>query len=641
MAEFTIVKGGQEYLVKNVNNEQEAVAKFKAHIGGGAETPKPQSELGPFLGALPFAQTGEQIAKTGSPQYTTQGPEGYSRLGSDIATGAGAVAAGVGAGAAGAPLLPVLGGLGGGALAGAGANWLMEKTGAAPGLRRGAESIRGATIPKILREPETQSVPLNFLLQMAGAATPGGVAALGAESLPLLASGYAGAKGAVLGSKAPGMAGSALSRGSQMSQAARDLIKYGGEPTAAAMTGGQLAKTAEFSARTNPLLQLLGTFKGKDLANAQAAQKFAESNFGSDIQQGVRPAIGETMRGLLDELAGRRAAKYEPAVTALEQAKGFPNYSKSLLTQLEQAADSLNVTDSAKKAFINSAKESLKGKNTPLAVDKALTDIRIKFSEKLPSTDRTVLNQLDRDFGSMMGELKKANYNALNKIQPGLGDEIAQAKGEYAGASEVISPMAKVMKARGSKPEAIMADILNQGSEGIQNLMAELTPSEKAAFQREFSRFILEESKGSAGPSGAKIKSALATRYKDISPVVGGKGVTDLGRLADMMEAAKIGELYTQNPSGSAVTGMGGLQLGALLNPETAKALGAKTALVDIPYGYAGAPIAKGAMALKGMAGKMLGKGTQGVSPTLRAAIEAAQKKGGALQAIGQTVNAR
>jgi hypothetical protein len=577
-----------------------------------ASMPQAQEANEPsFASFLPFGATGERLAQGKGFGYD-EGAEGASRAAGDIATGAGAIGAGAAAGAAGAPIAPVLGaGLAGAGLAGL-VGYGAEKMGITPALKSASEKMRQDLLPKILTEPQTQSVPANFALQLLGMATPVGQASLALESLPLAAQFAAGAKGAKMGAGAINRLGQMAE--AKVPQAVLDLEKYGGKPTPAA-SGGALAKTLEFSARSNPLMQMIDNlgFKGADEANMAAAQKFAEGKFGSDIKMGVRPAIGETMRGLLNELAGRRAAKYEPAVEALSQAKGFPNYSNTLLKAVEGAAESLNVTGSAKKAFLSAAKESLKGANTPMKVDKALTDIRIKFADKLKGvTDKRALDQLDRDFGSMSQALKRANYDALNKIQPGLGDEIAQAKGEYAGASQVIAPMAKVMKARGQKPEAIMGDILNQGSEGIKAMMAELTPSEKVAFQKDFARFILEESKkGDKGPSAATIKTMLGGRYKDIAPVIGGEGITNLTRLAEMMEAAKLGELYSQNPSGSGSTIAKFGQLGALFDP-TFTAQGpmlAKTAFIDAPYALAGGPVMKALGATKKTVGKLAGGG--------------------------------
>lgn len=580
--------------------------------------PQPQQEDEGFLhtlaGFLPGVQTKRAF------EGDTTGSEKASAIAGDVAGLAGLGAA-VGAGAAagmGAPKIAA--GVGAPILAGAGAQYLLKKTGAEPALREAAQGIRGTKVPgdviaaagRLLtnRPAKGDNILLNFIGQALQEASPTGAVANVTEMLPMLATSAVMGKAAKM-APSPAKLGSKMVAAAEPSRAIQDIEKYGGEVTPAA-SGGRIAKTLEFSARSNPLTAWM--FKEKDAANIAAAQKFAESNFGADIKQGVRPAIGESMKGLLDELAGRRQAKYQPAVEALERAGGFPGYAKGLLQELSKQADTLNVTPSAKKAFMSAAIESLKGANTPLKVDKALSDIRIKFSQKLPVQDQQALTQLDRDFGVLMGSLRGENYKTLNKLSPGLGDMLAEAKGEYADASKVISPMSKVMRSRTQKPEAIMGDVLSQGSEGIKALMEDLSPSEREAFQREFSRFVLEESKGKEGPSGKQIKNLLTKKFKDIAPIVGGKGVENLNRLADMMEAAKAGELYTQNPSGSATTALGQAHLAGLgagaFSPEVLTAMLAKTA-VDVPYALVGRGVQKAAGLLKRGVGKVLG----GVKP--------------------------
>lgn len=567
-----------------------------------------------LAGFLPGVQTKRAF------EGDTSGAEKAGAIAGDIGGLAGMGAA-VGAGAAAGMSAPELAvGVGVPLVAGAGAQYLLKKTGAEPALRKAAGTIRETKVPgdviaaagRLLtnRPAKGDNILLNFIGQALQEASPTGVAANLTEMLPMLATSAVMGKAAKM-APSPAKMGSRMVAAAEPSRAIQDIEKYGGQPTPAA-SGGRMAKTLEFSARSNPLTAWM--FKEKDAANIAAAQKFAESQFGSDIQQGIRPAIGESMKGLLDELAGRRQAKYQPAVEALEKAGGFPGYAKGLLQELSKQADALNVTPSAKKAFMSAAIESLKGKNTPLKVDKALSDIRIKFSQKIPVQDQQALTQLDRDFGVLMNSLRGENYKTLNKLSPGLGDMLAEAKGEYADASKVISPLSKVMRSRTQKPEAIMGDVLSQGSEGIKALLEDLTPSEKQAFQKEFARFVLEESKGAQGPSGKQIKNLLTKKFKDIAPIVGGKGIENLNRLADMMEAAKAGELYTQNPSGSATTALGQAHLAGLgagaFSPEVLTAMLGKTA-IDVPYALAGRGIQKAANLFKKGVGKALG----GVKP--------------------------
>lgn len=646
MPEFTLVKGGQEYVVRNVNNEWEAVEKFNRMIGGRApKTQQPKQEDEGFLhtlaGFLPGVQTKRAF------EGDTTGAEKASAVAGDIGSLAGMGAA-VGAGAAAGMSAPELAvGIGAPLVAGAGAQYLLKKTGAEPALRETAGKIRETKVPgdviaaagRLLtnRPSQGDNILLNFLGQALQEASPTGAVANVTEMLPMLATSAVMGKAAKM-APSPARMGSRMVAAAEPSRAIQDIEKYGGQPTPAA-SGGRMAKTLEFSARSNPLTAWM--FKDKDAANIAAAQKFAESEFGPDIKMGVRPAIGETMKGLLDELAGRRQAKYQPAVEALEKAGGFPGYAKGLLQELSKQADALNVTPSSKKAFMSAAIESLKGQNTPLKVDKALSDIRIKFSQKLPVQDQQALTQLDRDFGVLMNSLRGENYKTLNKLSPGLGDMLAEAKGEYADASKVISPMSKVMRSRTQKPEAIMGDILSQGSEGVKALLDDLTPSERQAFQKEFARFILEESKGAQGPSGKQIKNLLTKKFKDIAPIVGGKGIENLNRLADMMEAAKAGELYTQNPSGSASGALGSahlLGLGAgTVNPATLATILAKTG-VDVAYPLLGRGVQKAAGLLKRGIGKALGgvePGKKIAGPTsselpsiLLKAIEESRQKG-------------
>lgn len=554
-----------------------------------ASKPTPMSTGRALAENTPFGPTMLRKQDTGS--FYGKGVEGAAQGLGDVGTAAGLGAAGMALGAA-----PVALGVGAGALVGAG----LEKTGVSPWLREKGQQIReGGEVP------QDPSVLKNFLKML-----PREAAATGVEMVPAVTSGLLsglGMKGLVKGAS--------KIKPSTMPQAITDIEGYGGKAMPSA-TGSGVAKIFEGSARTNPLLK--GRYAKIDTQNLEAARKFAQERFGEDITTPVNVGIGKKMGETLGSMAERRSADYKPALEALKSAKGFPGFKKMLVSSVDQIADEANVTGSASKAFKTSLQEALNESGpSPVKLDKALTDVRIKFANKFSTADQAVLGQVERDFDVLMGGLKdryyqgldniSSNLDASGKIQKGsLGSMLREAKADYRDASQAINPLNKIISSRHAKPEAVMGDVLKSGSEGVKTLVESMSPAEKTAFRKEAARYILEKSKNKNGDiSAASIETALGKDFKDILPILFGEGeeLGNITRLKDMMKASRIAELSAQNPPSSGtflveqaqgpIGGMAAAGFGQL--PTYLKAMAAKTLLADVPYTFAGRTAQTGA----------------------------------------------
>lgn len=407
--------------------------------------------------------------------------------------------------------------------------------------------------------------------------------------------------------------------------ASRALTAAGGNPTAAqsmkpGSVGQNVASVLETMGRTNPLLS--GTYSAIDQANANAVAAQARNAFGADIldpQSGIQ--TGNSLKAQLGQMADARAAAYGPVLADLKNAPGFPNYGKFLLSNLSDAVNNGNrtVTDSAKNAFMQAAQAALKGKTTPEAVDKALTDIQIRFASKFPGITGAPLNQLEGDFGYMMGQLKNAHYQALNnlstEILPAgsviggtLGDDLRAAKGDYADASKAMDPLSKALAARADAPELVGQSILNSGSQAVQRLVE--GSQNPAAIQRDLARSILETAKAppDSAISGRSLASAL-NKYRNVLPALGQSG-EDLINLAKVAKAAGQQDVGVINPSRTAITDLQVKHLG-----PWALAAGVPEAV----YAKAGVPLVNAVRGIGATAPATIAEGAQGTNKALQA----------------------
>lgn len=151
--------------------------------------------------------------------------EGF-KTAENVAKGAaliGGVGAPIAAIAGGAASLPILGGLAGAAGAGLAANYAMEKTGAAPWLRQTGQRLKDQAY-----QPETRSVPLNFILGMgAQAINPAALLGNVLETAPQLAEAYAATKGGAFGGQLGAAGLRAVPQGAEPQALARTLTKAG------------------------------------------------------------------------------------------------------------------------------------------------------------------------------------------------------------------------------------------------------------------------------------------------------------------------------------------------------------------------------------------------------------------------------
>ncbi len=379
---------------------------------------------------------------------------------------------------------------------------------------------------------------------------------------------------------------------------AQTLTAFGGKPTLAQSLptsgiengiGKALGAYETVGARTNPLL--LGKFNTIDQANAGAVKNLAETNFGGDILQPESTVnTGNSLKNTLSDLAAKRSAAYQPTVDALAEAKGFPNYGNSLIKGLGETIDNgpRTVLDDTKEAFIDAADKALSGKTDPMDVDKALTGLRLKFAQKFAGINDPVVNgQIQGDFGYMMGKLKDAHYDALNRLSgsvdeagnsvPGtLGDDIRAAKGDYAEASQAMNPLVKAVQSKGLAPEKIGPAVLNAGSGAVL-----------PETQEDLARTILESAKGPEGNiSAAKLGSALnKNRAVDL-----GKSGENLDQLQAVAKRAGQQDVGIANPSKSGAFIGTGVNLGAATQPHLWPALAAN-ALAGTAYANAGIPL--------------------------------------------------
>ncbi len=383
----------------------------------------------------------------------------------------------------------------------------------------------------------------------------------------------------------------------KLSPAAQALQDAGGKLTPA-MKGngftGTLAKAADYSARTNPLTSWL--FNGADTANQEAVNNIAKAHFGNDV---LDPQIGQNagngLRQQLENLASKRSDEYKPALEAIKA--GGSVKSSDLLGAAQQAAQDNNLGNKTTDAFMKALQTELKGRTNAYSMDKALTNVRDTFQRELNSD--ILPGQTQHDFGTLMGAVKDKFYQSLGP----LGEQLRAAKGDYAQASQALEPLADALNTRNLAPEKVGSTLLNKGSGAIKGLLDYADPATQASIQNELSRSILSDSIGKdGGISADRLKTALATKYRGIVPMLGDAGIKLQG-LADSMGTARVGNLGDINPSGSGNAiaknlnwaGLAGSAGMALRGDSTPLSLLALKTLLDGGYALGGNAIGAGA----------------------------------------------
>lgn len=392
-------------------------------------------------------------------------------------------------------------------------------------------------------------------------------------------------------------------------EAAQALAREGGQPTAAMRATGPVSKSvlgaAEVSARTNPLLG--GKFRSIDEANAMASRSAAQQRFGADVTEpGMNVTAGRELQTSLGNLAQGRSADYQAGLDAMRAKLGgvkdidaAVKKAKGLGPSMAKAIDlaSQDVLPSVAEMFGPLRKKLASGNLTPRQIELELQDLRHKFDGQYASLKQTAPgshNALDRSFGQINTAIKDAYYEGLNRVSKGMGDVLREIKGDYAEASQAMSPLSKALSFKGGQaPEASATKLMEAGTESLQALKDEMAPADWANTRQQIAKTILDKAKGKEGISAAKLKTLLNSNknIRDIIPIVFGEGAElgDMRSLIDMMETAKQNELGVVNPSGtfSQTAKLG--QLGALLNPSLWPALGGKMAL-DTAYTYGAVP---------------------------------------------------
>lgn len=441
----------------------------------------------------------------------------------------------------------------------------------------------------------------------------GGGAAMAAEKAGAGPVGQTAA--GLLGGGLGGMAtGAKLAPKPSLSGAAASIQSAGGQLTpamaASSKTGAGLAGAMESSARTNPLLK--GRFAGIDEKNAEAVRRLAQEKFGADVLMPRGEQSGEALGTALKSIASKRKEAYAPAVEALGKSKSFPGFQKSVMGAVDEVAGDVSTVSA--DAFRKALKAELAGKKTPAEIDRALSSLKTRFKANL-APGVALDSQTTRDFKVMMNAVKDKFYLGLDNLSsetPGLKGDLGQlvrsAKGDYAEASQAMEPLAKMLTLRRGKPEAIGSGLLQSGSKNLGDLLLSADPKTQDLLRSELAKSILGEAIGKEGISAEKLKTLLGVKYREVLPLLGGES----GKLAELQEAmqlARMQNLATVNPSGSARTAAEIAQIGAapyaLFNPVALKALAAKTAL-DAGYSYAGMPIQQAAQSIGRLPGQPL-----------------------------------
>lgn len=543
-----------------------------------------------FAEGAPLTQTGGDLAQGKNPYPSS--PEGAGRLAGDIGAGAGLGASMM---ALGGPVTAA--GIGGSALL----NVLLEKSNISPNMRSMADRIR-QTGP----QPESQSVASNFIQRL-----PAEIKAQSWELAPAvlnmlgMGAGAAGMKAA-----APRVAPSPVPQAAQAIQAS------GGQPTAAMRTSNPFLRgilgTAERSARTNPVLA--GKYRDIDAANAEAVGQIAQKGFGNDIMQPVRANAGANMQGALTSLADERAAAYKPAVEAFSTIKDTKGFGAALADSLEGVKPEM--LPSVRRLFEPIQKKFAKGNMTPKQVELEIQDLRNVFDSQfadLQRANKAGYSGADRSFQMGVDAIKSTYYNELDRLKPGLGKQLKEAKGDYAQRSEAMSPLSRAVGRRTDAPENIVPDLINSGTESLGALKQTMNPKDWELTRTEIARTILDMAKGKdGGISIDKLQSLMNSNAKirEIVPIVFSEGA-ELGNIKGLMEAGKLAgqnELGRVNPSGSGALALQAGHYGAAFAPQAWPALIGKTA-ADVGYTYAGNPLLDLLRKSQGKASAGLAKG--------------------------------
>lgn len=431
--------------------------------------------------------------------------------------------------------------------------------------------------------------------------------------------------------------------------AAAALQEAGGRLTpamgATSPAGKGLLGRLEQAGRSNPLMSPL--YSNVDAANARALATMADKRFGPGLlEAGAQPAVGEALGQSARAIVSKRAADYKPvmerlkaagqpapgAVTAEGAAQppvGVPGLSPDFIQQvMGRLKDAKDIAVPNRAAFERAMSRLFEPGMDPQQVETAMKNLQNEYATAKGGVPG-LMRGSDFEFGQMADAAKKAYYESLEAVQPGLGTALQEAKGDYAAASTALNPMTKAMKALQNEPEAVGPALLNSGSGSIKALLSwadENLPEVAQSVRSNLAKTILQEAKGSS-----KRLNTLLENNKDILPMLGEDGA-NLKQLADAARLAGQETLGVVNPSGTAgvvgSTAHGGLIGSALLgNPGP---LIGKMA-VDLGYTH-GIPMAQ-----------RLGRAARGAlyQPKLGAALDGPLTRERALVMSSALVNSR
>jgi len=396
-------------------------------------------------------------------------------------------------------------------------------------------------------------------------------------------------------------------------EAAVALAAEGGQPTAAMRATSPLGRgllgAVEQSARTNPLLT--GKFESIDQANALAAGNIAKKSFGADVMEpGLGARAGQELQTSLERLAtqrsegykgalGEMAGKLEAVKSPAEGIKAAKKMGPTMATAIEAAqAEAL---PSVARMFDGVKAKLASGKLTPKQIELELQDLRHQFDAQYAQLNQAnpgAFGAADRSFGIIDKAMRNAYYDGLNKVSKGMGDVLREAKGDYAQASEGMSPLTRALSAKGGNaPEMAATKLLESGTESLKALKETMMPEDWANTRQQIAKAIIGKAMGKEGGiSGSKLKTLLNSNptIREIIPIVfeTGTELADMNKLIKIMETAKQNELGTVNPSGTASSAIRMGQAGAALVPQAWPALAGKMG-IDAAYTYGAVPAQK------------------------------------------------
>lgn len=410
------------------------------------------------------------------------------------------------------------------------------------------------------------------------------------------------AAGALGGSLAGGAVGAKLGEKPKLDPLRERLEALGARLTPAQVSGSGVAKAAEFSARANPLTAK--ALEARDEDFRQALQQMISRDLGPEALARRGAEGGASAAKALQGIVERRAANYAPALEELAKSKNFPGFKGELLRSVDAVAG--DVSNSAYQAFKRALEVELKGKNTPMQLDKALTAVKARFQRELGGGP--LMGQESRDFNVLMNALKDRFYEGLDVLSSegvrgtkgyrkgNVGKLLREAKADYAEATRSAEPLADILASREGKPEAVISGLLGRGSEAVRGVLGQADKATASTLKGELALGILDEARGAGEAVNVRtLDRLLSKKYADIVPLLGERGEA----LKNMLKAAKIGgmtDISLENPSGTAGTLMRMLQApqsllaygaGSLMHPGIALASGAKIA-GDLVYTHAG-----------------------------------------------------